>query len=69
MLEQAEHPWKLLEGLGLARARWELSDGTVCRARLLAGTLWPGRPDGSREVSPWKALARGRRLLQHFQAR
>jgi hypothetical protein len=58
-------PWKLLEGLGLARARWLLAAGAGCRFRLLTGTLWPGRPDGSREVSPWKALARGRRLLSH----
>jgi hypothetical protein len=63
------HPWRLLGGFGLARARWLVADGAVCRARLLAGTLWPGKPDGSREVSPWKALARGRRLLQHLQAR
>jgi hypothetical protein len=62
-------PWRLLDGFGLARARWLIADGAVCRARLLAGTLLPGKPDGSREVSPWKALARGRRLLQHLQAR
>jgi hypothetical protein len=69
MAEKSERPWELLDGPGLARARWLLADGLVCRARLLAGTLWPGRPDGSRGVSPWKALARGRRLLQHLQAR
>jgi hypothetical protein len=65
----APEPWRLLEGLPLARARWMLASGAVCRARLVAGTLWPGRPDGSREVSPWKAVARGRRLLHHLQAR
>jgi hypothetical protein len=65
----APEPWRLVDGLPLARARWVLADGAVCRARLVAGTLWPGRPDGSREVSPWKALARGRRLLQQIQAR
>jgi len=63
----APEPWRLLDGLPLARARWMLAGGAVCRARLLAGTLWPGRPDGSREVSPWKALARGRRLLQQLR--
>ncbi|HEY7509769.1 MAG TPA: nucleotidyltransferase family protein [Vicinamibacteria bacterium] len=60
-------PGGLLDGMPLARARWALADGAVCRARLLAGTLWPGRPDGRREVSPWKALARGRRLLNHLR--
>jgi hypothetical protein len=65
----AGKPWTLLDGMGLARARWTLVDGAGCRARLLAGTLWPGRPDGSREVSPWKTLARGRRLMQYLQAR
>lgn len=65
--EANDRPWRLLDGLGLARARWLIADGAVCRARLLAGTLWPGKPDGSREVSPWKALARGRRLLQHLR--
>ena len=64
--EAGDHPWRLLDGLGLGRARWVIAEGAVCRARLLAGTLWPGKPDGSREVSPWKALARGRRLLQHL---
>jgi hypothetical protein len=58
---------ELLEGLPLARARWALAEGPVCRALLLTGTLWPARPDGSREVSPWKALARGRRLIQHLR--
>jgi hypothetical protein len=57
----------LLEGLSLPRARWSLAEGAVCRALLLTGTLWPARPDGSREVSPWKALARGRRLIQHLR--
>jgi hypothetical protein len=59
--------WDLLDGLPLARARWALAEGAICRARLLAGTLWPGQPDGRREVSPWKALSRGRRLLHHLR--
>jgi hypothetical protein len=63
----APQPWQLLDGLPLARARFMLTRGAVCRARLVAGTLWPGRPDGSREVSPWKTLARGRRLLQQLR--
>jgi hypothetical protein len=57
----------LLDGLPLPRARWALAEGAVCRTLLLTGTLWPARPDGSREVSPWKALARGRRLIQHLR--
>jgi hypothetical protein len=69
-IEQAAHePWRLLDGMPLAHARFSLAAGAVCRARLVAGTLWPGRPDGSREVSPWKALARVRRLLQHVRSR
>lgn len=62
--QRGSRPWKLLEGLGVPRARWAVVRGAAWKARLLAGTLCPGRPDGSREVIPWNMLRRGARLAR-----